>query len=190
MYARSPSQPIDRLNRVSRELACNIRARRPSLHDSTDDKKHLVTSGQAAGKDARKLFYADAGLDKIGQLIDGRTTFTRIEGEAACVSAVTNELGRDKWVHFARHGVPNQEELSESACARHDGKFTISFNAMCGIQSLRTCLLVIRRLETKRVRTRLYISHLQCNLLDFPSSGRCGEWMILRQTRSYLHFIS
>ena len=74
-------------------------------------------------------------LDKIGQLVRGLATFKRIEGRASRISTVTDELGKNEWVHFACHGVPNQGQPFKSAFSLHDGGFTIQRISQCDLQN-------------------------------------------------------
>ena len=89
-------------------LTALIRARRPSLPASALHKKRFIAVGQSAAKGVSKLFSVGTELDNIGQLVQGRATFTRIEGEDSSISTVVDELGKNEWVHLAFYGVPNQ----------------------------------------------------------------------------------
>jgi len=116
-------------------LTALIRARRPSPPDSATGKKRLIAIGQAVAKGTSKLFSVSTELDNISQLVEGLATFTRIEGEDSCISTVIDELGKNEWVHFACHGVPNQKQPFESAFALHDGEFTIQRIIQCDLQN-------------------------------------------------------
>ena len=61
--------------------------------------------------------------------------FTCIEGEDACVSNVTDKLGKNEWVHFACHSIISQERPFESAFALHDGDFTVQRIIQCNLQN-------------------------------------------------------
>jgi CHAT domain-containing protein len=50
------------------------------------------------------------------------------------VSRVSEELRKNKYVHFACHGVPNEERPFESAFALHDGPFTIECILGCELE--------------------------------------------------------
>ena len=116
-------------------LTALIRARQPNSADSTADKKRFIAIGQAAAKGAGELLSVGTELANIGQLVDGLATFSRIEGENACISNVTDELGRNEWVHFACHGIPNQQQPFESTFALRDGPFTIQHIIQCNLEN-------------------------------------------------------
>ena len=116
-------------------LTALIRARRPSSADSRTKKKRFIAIGQAAAKGAGELPSVGTELTNIGQLVDGLATFTRIEGEGSCVSNVTDELGKNEWVHFACHGIPNRKQPFESAFALRDGPFTIQHIVQCNLEN-------------------------------------------------------
>ena len=105
-------------------LTALIRARR---HDSVSKGTHFLGIGQANAEGENEIVSVGCELADIGQRVDGltTTTFTHIEGEDSCIIRVGEELGKNEWVHFACHGIPNQEQPFESAFALHDGHFTI-----------------------------------------------------------------
>ena len=136
-------------------LTALIRARCPSSPDSATEKmKRSIAIGQAAAKGADQLFSVGAELDRISYLVDGLATFTRLEGEGACIPNVVDELGKNEWAHFACHGIPNRKQLFESAFAVRDGWFTIQHIAHWRTLNSRICRLDIRPLGTRRARTR------------------------------------
>ncbi|KAH0827319.1 hypothetical protein J3R83DRAFT_3945 [Lanmaoa asiatica] len=67
--------------------------------------------------------------------VDGLVTFTRIEGTESCIARVTEELGKNDWVHLACHGLPNRKQPFESAFALHDGQFTIQRIMRCELEN-------------------------------------------------------
>ena len=97
--------------------------------------KRSIAIGQAAAKGADQLFSVGAELDRISYLVDGLATFTRLEGEGACIPNVVDELGKNEWAHFACHGIPNRKQLFESAFAVRDGRFTIQRITQCDVQN-------------------------------------------------------
>ncbi|KAG8217021.1 hypothetical protein J3R82DRAFT_7337 [Butyriboletus roseoflavus] len=66
-----------------------------------------------------------AELANTGQRVDGLAIFTHIEGQEASIARVTEELGKNEWVHLACHAIPDRKQPFESAFALHDGHFTI-----------------------------------------------------------------
>ena len=116
-------------------LTALIRARRPHSTNPTTEKKRLIGIGQAAAMGAGELLSVGSELTSIGQLVDGLATFTRIEGEDSSVSNVADKLGKNEWVHFACHGVPNQKRPFESAFALRDGPFTIQRIIQCKLEN-------------------------------------------------------
>ena len=105
-------------------LTALIRARQ---HNSASRGKHFLGIGQANAEGENEIVSVGRELADIGQRVGGltTTTFTHIEGQDSCISRVSEELGKNEWVHFACHGIPNQEQPFESAFALHDGHFTI-----------------------------------------------------------------
>ena len=106
-------------------LAALIRARRHDPSHSTSNHKHLVAVGQAQAAGESELLSVGAELDNIRQRVDGLATFAPIDGEASSTSRVIEELGKNEWVHFACHGLPNPTQPFESAFALRDGHFTV-----------------------------------------------------------------
>ena len=104
-------------------LTALICARRANLLNS--GQKHFIAIGQAKASGESKLLSVGAELVNIGQRIDGLAMFTHIDGEESYISRVVEELGKNKWVHFACHGLPDQKQPFKSAFALHDGHFTI-----------------------------------------------------------------
>ena len=131
LHATAPYRPRQKglsdlyVSSYTTTLTALIRARQTSLHDSANEKPRFIAIGQAATKGASELFFVGTELDNIGQLVDRLAVFRRIEGTASCISTVVNALGKNEWVHFACHGVPDQKKPFESAFALHDGPFTI-----------------------------------------------------------------
>ena len=116
-------------------LSALIRARRHDLSDSASKAKHFVGIGQANAKGVNELVSVSAELTHIGQCVDGVAAFTRIEGQESSIARVTEELGKNEWVHLACHGIPNREQPFESAFALHDGHFTIERIIRCQLEN-------------------------------------------------------
>ncbi|KAI9567945.1 CHAT domain-containing protein [Boletus coccyginus] len=115
-------------------LAALIRAR--LCHSSSSAQgKRFIAIGQAKAAGESELVSVGAELDNISQLVDGAATFTRIDGEESRISRVTEELGRNNWVHLACHGLPNPKRPFESAFALHDGHFTIQHIIGCDLKN-------------------------------------------------------
>jgi hypothetical protein len=89
-------------------LTALIRARRPDPLNSATGRKRFIAIGQATAAGESELFSVGAELDNIRQCVDGLATFTHIDGEEACAPRVIDELGKNEWVHFACHGLPNR----------------------------------------------------------------------------------
>ncbi|KAH0838884.1 hypothetical protein J3R83DRAFT_7311 [Lanmaoa asiatica] len=106
-------------------LTALIRARRHNPSNSATGSKHFIAIGQANAIGERELV----------SCVDGLATFTRIEGRESCISRVTEELGRNDWVHLACHGLPNRKQPFESAFALHDGRFTIQRIMQCELEN-------------------------------------------------------
>ena len=113
-------------------LTALIRARR---HDSESKGNHFLGIGQANAKGENEIVSVGRELADIGQRVDGLTAFTHIEGEDSCITRVGEELGKNEWVHFACHGIPNQAQPFESAFALHDGHFTIERIIQCELRN-------------------------------------------------------
>ncbi|KAG8215519.1 hypothetical protein J3R82DRAFT_9167 [Butyriboletus roseoflavus] len=116
-------------------LTTLIRARRHDLPHSASEGKHFVGIGQAKAKGESELVSVGAELATIEQRINGLATFTRIEGQESCIARVTEELGKNEWVHLACHGIPNRKQPFESAFALHDGHFTIEHIIRCELEN-------------------------------------------------------
>ncbi|KAH0827064.1 hypothetical protein J3R83DRAFT_4748, partial [Lanmaoa asiatica] len=116
-------------------LTALIRARRHSLLNSAARWKHFVAIGQANAIGQSELVSVDAELANIGHCVDGLATFTRVEGTESCIARVTEELGKNDWVHLACHGLPNRKQPFESAFALHDGRFTIQRIMRCELEN-------------------------------------------------------
>ena len=112
-------------------LTALIRARQHDLPRSASKGKHFVGIGQANAEGENEIVSVGAELDNIGERVDGLATFRRIEGEESCIDRVSEELGKNEWVHFACHGIPNQVEPFKSAFALGDGHFTIERIIQC-----------------------------------------------------------
>ena len=106
-------------------LSALIRARGPGLSHPEAQVKRFVAIGQAEAPKQSKLHSVGIELTNIGQWVNGLATFTRIEGQEACTSRVTDELNKNEWVHLACHGLPDKKQPFESAFALHDGRLTI-----------------------------------------------------------------
>ena len=106
-------------------LSALIRARRRGLPNPEMRVQQFVAIGQAEAPKQSKLHSIGIELASIGQCVDGLTTFTRIEGQEACISRVTDELSRNEWVHLACHGLLDKKQPFESAFALYDGHLTI-----------------------------------------------------------------
>ncbi|KAI9567941.1 CHAT domain-containing protein, partial [Boletus coccyginus] len=115
-------------------LAALIHARLCHLSSSAQGK-HFIAIGQAKAAGESELVSVGAELDNISQLIDGPATFMCIDGEESRISRVTEELGRNNWVHLACHGLPNLKRPFESAFALCDGHFTIQHIIGCDLRN-------------------------------------------------------
>ncbi|KAH0827382.1 hypothetical protein J3R83DRAFT_4035 [Lanmaoa asiatica] len=116
-------------------LTALIRARRHDPSNSVTRWEHFVGIGQANAIGESELVSVGTELANIGQCVDGLATFTRIEGQESCISCVTEELGRNDWVHLACHGLPNRKQPFESSFALHDGRFTIQRIMRCELEN-------------------------------------------------------
>ena len=116
-------------------LTALIRARRCGPTSSLTAQKRLIAIGQATAAGESKLHSVGAELANIGQLVDGLATFTRVDGEESYVSRVVEELGKNEWVHFACHGLPNPTEPFKSAFALYDGHFAIQRMIGCELKN-------------------------------------------------------
>ena len=106
-------------------LTALIRARRPTSSKFTTQQMHFLAIGQAEAAGEQKLRSVGVELDNIGKCVDGLATFTRIEGKESRIARAEEEIGKHEWVHFACHGLPNEQEPFKSAFALHDGHFSI-----------------------------------------------------------------
>ena len=116
-------------------LTALIRARRRDPSNSATGQKHFIAIGKAKAASEHQLLSVGAQLDNIRQRVEGLTTFTCIDGEESCISRVVEELGKNEWVHFACHGLPDREHPFESALALHDGHFTIQRVIGCDLKN-------------------------------------------------------
>ena len=126
-------------------LTALIRARRRDPSTSATERTRLVAIGHAKADGHGDLHSVDAELDSIGRSVDGRVTFTRMDGEESCVSRVVEELGKNEWVHFACHGLANREEPCESALALHDGGLTLQRIMACDLKNHEFAYVSARR---------------------------------------------
>ena len=115
-------------------LSALIRARQSYSSNVANEQKSFLGIGQAKASGESELLTVSTELTNIGQRVDGLTTFARIEGPESCISRVTEELGKNQWVHFACHGVPNRRNPFESAFALHKGHFTIRHIIQCDLK--------------------------------------------------------
>ena len=116
-------------------LTALIRARRHDLPHSASTGKYFLGIGQAKAKGESGLVSVGAELASIEQRMDGLATFTSIEGQESCIARVTEELGKNEWVHLACHGIPNRKQPFESAFALHDGHFTVERIIRCELDN-------------------------------------------------------
>jgi len=116
-------------------LTALIRARRHDPSSPATQRKSFIAIGQAKAAGESELVSVGAELDNIGQCVDGLATFMRIDGEESRISRVVEELGKNDWVHFACHGLPNRKKPFESAFALRDGHFTIQRIIGCDLRN-------------------------------------------------------
>ena len=116
-------------------LTALIRARQHDLSHSVSKRKHFLGIGQANAEGESEIVSVGPELASIGQRVDGLATFTHIEGPDSCIGRVTEELGKNEWVHFACHGILDVEQPFESAFALHDGHFTIERIIQCELRN-------------------------------------------------------
>ena len=122
-------------------LSVLIHARGPSLPNPEMQVKQFIAIGQAEAPKQSKLHSVGIELANIGQCIDGLATFMHIEGQEVCISRVTDELSKNKWVHLACHGLPDKKQPFKSLFALYDGHLTIhriigcNFTMLCGLHN-------------------------------------------------------
>ena len=116
-------------------LSTLIRARQRYPSNSATEQKRFLAIGQANATGESELLSVGTELTNIGQRIDGLARFMRIEGEESCISRVTEQLGKNQWVHLACHGLANKKQPFESAFALHDGHFTVQHIIRCDLQN-------------------------------------------------------
>ena len=58
--------------------------------------------------------------DDVDTNVALRFTFTHIDGEESCTHRVVEEHEKNKWVCFARHGLPNTKQPFDSTFALHN----------------------------------------------------------------------
>ena len=116
-------------------LSALIRARRPSQANAESQAKQFIAIGQGEAPKQSKLHSVGDELTTIGQCVDGLATFTRVEGQEACISRVTDELSKNEWVHLACHGLPNKKQPFQSAFALYDARLTIQRLVGCNLMN-------------------------------------------------------
>ncbi|KAG8218000.1 hypothetical protein J3R82DRAFT_6192 [Butyriboletus roseoflavus] len=116
-------------------LTALIHARRHALTHSGSNRKFFVGIGQAKAMGEDELVSVGAELASIKQRVDGLAIFTHIEGQESCIARVTEELGKNEWVHLACHGIPNRNQPFKSAFALHDGQLTIERIIRCELEN-------------------------------------------------------
>ena len=116
-------------------LTALVHARRCNPSNSAIERKRIVAIGQAKSGGESELLSVGTELDNICQRVEGLATFTRIDGDEACISRVVEELGKNEWVHFACHGLPNRTQPFESAFALRDGHFAIQRIIGCNLEN-------------------------------------------------------
>ena len=116
-------------------LTALIRARQLDLPHAASKGKHFIGIGQANAEGENEIASVGPELANIRERVNGLTTFTHIQGPDSCISRVAEELGKNEWVHFACHGIPDQEEPFESAFALRDGHFTIERIIQCELRN-------------------------------------------------------
>ena len=116
-------------------LTALIRARRHDPPDSASKGKRFLGIGQANAKGENEIASVGPELANIGRRVGGLTTFRHIEGHDSCIARVTEELGKNEWVHLACHGIPDMEQPFESAFALHDGHLTIERIIQCELRN-------------------------------------------------------
>jgi len=132
LHAAGPYRPGQRnlsdlyISSYTPTLTALIRARRNiSLAKSSISENRFLAVGQATANGQSKLHSVGSELDIVAERMQGLATFTRLEGSQSNISRVSEELGKNNWVHFACHGVPKEKKPFESAFALLDGPFTI-----------------------------------------------------------------
>ena len=117
-------------------LTALIRARCHDLPHPASKGKRFVGIGEATAKGENELVSVGAELEAVEHRVDGlAASFTHIEGPESCIARVTEELGKNEWVHLACHGIPNREQPFESAFALSDGHFTIERIIQCQLRN-------------------------------------------------------
>ena len=117
-------------------LTALTRARRPGIFESGfEERRRFLAIGQAKSPGFTKLHSIRTELENIQRHVEGVATFMRVEGSDAHISGITNKLSENEWVHFACHGVSNQEWPFESAFALRDGMFTIQRIIRCNLEN-------------------------------------------------------
>ena len=116
-------------------LTALICARQRGASNSPTGQTRFIAIGHAKADGQSELHSVGAELDGICQSVDGRTTFTRVDGEESCISRVVEALGKNEWVHLACHGLTNREESCASALALHDGSLTLQRIMACDLKN-------------------------------------------------------
>ena len=116
-------------------LSALVRARQPGFSTLRSEGKQFIAVGQANAIGTSKLVSVGTELANIGQCVDGLATFTCIKGQESTIRRITEELGKNEWVHLACHGLPNRKRPFESAFALHDGHFTVQHIIGCELKN-------------------------------------------------------
>ena len=98
-------------------------------------KKQFIAIGRPEARDQKERLSMGTELTNIGQCVSRLATFTRIEGQGACISRVTEELSKNEWVHFACDGLLNEKQPFESAFVLSDGNLTIHRLIGCDLKN-------------------------------------------------------
>ena len=104
-----------------------IHARQCDSLDSATKQKCFLAMGQANAAGQRTLPCIGVELDTICQWVESFAIITHIKEEEACIFRVAEELGKNKWAHFAYHSILDQKHPFKSAFALHDRHFMIQY---------------------------------------------------------------
>ena len=134
------------------------------------DQHRFLVVGQAQAPGQCELVSVNTELSSISQRIGSAAPLTCIQDQAATIANVVEEFKKSEFVHLACHGVPDPKQPFESGFALGDGLLKVEdimrYDLHTVTPNLRTYLLVIRPLETRRVRTRSSILLQPCSSPD------------------------
>ena len=102
-------------------LTALIRAREKRSLDPSMERHRFLLVGQAQAPGQNELVSANAELSTISQLVGPAATFTCVRDQDATIARVAEELAKNKFIHFACHGITDRTHPFGPGFVLYDG---------------------------------------------------------------------